>query len=540
MTDRFAFARQKLEELNVLGHSSLVTLFDEACQQYAERRAFSCLGQEVNYAFINDRSAEFAAFLLGDLGLQRGDRVAVQLPNLIQYPIVAWGILRAGLILVNTNPLYTERELVHQFTDSGARALVTLHDLLPVLEKVVPATGIETVIATNVFDMMEAQPLPESSLPALISLPDALSRGAALPMPQPIPKTELSMDDIAVLQYTGGTTGVAKGAVLTHGNLFASSRQSAALLEDGPDRDKDDIVAAPMPLYHVYGFTVNVISTFLDGGMSALIPDPRQPGSIIDVFKNYPVTAIAGINTLFSAVMRHPEFDSLDFSHLKGVIAGGAALVPEVAEEWKRRTGVDIFEGYGLSETSATLSCNGYGDKRRLGTVGPALIAQEVKVVDSEGNTLTAGETGELWVRGPQVMQGYWQRPEATAEAIDDEGFFRTGDIAVIHDDGFIQIVDRLKDMILVSGFNVYPNEIENVLYTHPDVIECAVVGVKDEKSGEAVKAFIVSSNKDVQEADVRDFCRKELTAYKVPKFVEFRDELPKSNVGKILRRELR
>lgn len=536
MTDRFAFARQKLQELNVHGHASLVALFEEACQQYSERTAFSCFGQEVDYAFINARSAEFAAFLRSDLGLRQGDRVAVQLPNLIQYPIVAWGVLRAGLILVNTNPLYTERELVHQFTDAGAKALVTLHDLLPLIEKVVPATGIETVIATNVFDMMEAQPLPESPLPSLVSLPDAFSRGTG----HALPALELSMDDIAVLQYTGGTTGVAKGAVLTHGNLFASTRQSQALLADGPDQDKDDILAAPMPLYHVYGFTVNVISTFLDGGMSVLIPDPRQPGSIIDVFKSYPITAMAGINTLFSAMMQHPEFDSLDFSHIKGVIAGGAALVPEVAEEWKRRTGVDIFEGYGLSETSATLSCNGYGDKRRLGTVGPSLIAQEVKVVDAEGKVLGAGEAGELLVRGPQVMQGYWQRPQATAEAIDDEGFFRTGDIAVIHPDGFIQIVDRLKDMILVSGFNVYPNEIENVLYTHPDVMECAVVGVKDEKSGEAVKAFVVSGNKDLSESDLRDFCRKELTAYKVPKTVEFRDELPKSNVGKILRRELR
>ena len=536
MSDRFAFAKQQLDTLNDKGYSSLIEPFQEACEHYTDRRAFSCLGQEVDFAFINEKSGQFAAYLLGELGLQAGDRVAVQLPNLIQYPIVAWGILRAGLVLVNTNPLYTERELVHQFTDSGARALVALHELLPVLEKVVPQTGIDVVIATNVFDMMEAQPLPACSLPTLVSLPQALAAGAQLALPQP----SLTMNDIAVLQYTGGTTGVAKGAVLTHGNLFASSRQSAALLAEAPGQDVDDVVVAPMPMYHVYGFTVNVIGTFLDGGLSVLIPDPRQPNSIIDAFKNYPVTSMAGVNTLFIALLQHPEFDSLDFSHVKGIIAGGAALAKEVADDWKRRTGTDIFEGYGLSETSATVSCNAHQGKRRLGTVGLPMIAQQIKVVNSEGDALPSGEEGELLVRGPQIMQGYWQRPEATDEAIDSEGWFRTGDIAVIHPDGFIQIVDRLKDMILVSGFNVYPNEIENVLYNHPDVLECAVVGVKDEKSGEAVKACVTSKNKSLSEAEIRDFCRQELTAYKVPKFVEFRDELPKSNVGKILRRELR
>lgn len=536
MSDRFAFAQQQLNVLNEKGYSSLAAVFEEVCAKYADRRAFSCLGQEVDYTLIYEKSGHFAAYLRGELGLQPGDRVAVQLPNLIQYPIVAWGILRAGLILVNTNPLYTERELVHQFTDSGAKALVALHDLLPVLEKVVPKTGIETVIATNVFDMMEAQALPASALPSLVSLPEAFALGAQQTLPAP----KLSMNDIAVLQYTGGTTGVAKGAVLTHGNLFASSCQSAALLADAPGQDIDDIVIAPMPMYHVYGFTVNVISTFLDGGLSVLIPDPRNPGSIIEAFKNYPVTSMAGVNTLFIALLQHPEFDALDFSHVKGIIAGGAALAKEVADDWKRRTGTDIFEGYGLSETSATLSCNAHKGKRRLGTVGQPMIAQEVKVVNSEGDALPSGEEGELLVRGPQVMQGYWQRPEATDEAIDAQGWFRTGDIAVIHPDGFIQIVDRLKDMILVSGFNVYPNEIENVLYNHPEVLECAVVGVKDEKSGEAVKAFVILKNNNVSEAEIREFCRQELTGYKVPKFVEFRDELPKSNVGKILRRELR
>ncbi len=534
--DRFSFAREKLQQLNVDGYASLIELFDQACEQYAERVAYSCLGQEMRFAEICDKSGQIAAYLRGELGLQAGDRVAVQLPNLIQYPIVAWGVLRAGLILVNTNPLYTERELVHQFNDSGARVLFTLHELLPVVEKVVPQTAIETVVASHVFDLMEAQPLPESPLANLQAFTDVLARGAAAELP----KVSHSMDDIALLQYTGGTTGVAKGAVLTQGNLFASSLQSAALVENQPNRELDDVLVAPMPLYHVYGFTVNVVSVFLDGGLSVLIPDPRNPDSIIEAFKRYNVTSMAGVNTLFTALLRHPEFDSLDFSHLKGVIAGGAALVEEIAEEWQRRTGMEIFEGYGLSETASALSCNGHGADRQLGTVGKPMVAQEVKVVDGNGQRLPAGQEGELLVRGPQVMQGYWQRPEATAEAIDEEGWFRTGDIAIIQPDGFIRIVDRLKDMILVSGFNVYPNEIENVLYSHPDVVECAVVGVPDKKSGEAVKAYVVSSNAELSAEALTAFCREQLTGYKIPRAIEFRDELPKSNVGKILRRELR
>ncbi len=536
MSDRFEFARQKLQELNTDGFNNLIEPFLEACEKYADKPAYSCFGQELTFSEIGQKSDAFARYLRNELGLQTGDRVAVQLPNLIQYPIVAWGILRAGLILVNTNPLYTERELVHQFTDSGVRALVALHELLPSLEKVLPQTKIETVIATNVFDLMEAQPLPETSIKSIITLPDALEKGVALKRPQ----VELTMDSVALLQYTGGTTGVAKGAVLSHGNLFASCLQSAALMEDAPNRDVDDVLVAPMPLYHVYGFTVNVVAVFLDGGLSVLIPDPRNPDSIIDAFKNYKITSMTGVNTLFVALMQHPDFDSLDFSHLKGVIAGGAALVPEIASEWERRTGMAIFEGYGLSETASALSCNGHGDDGRLGTVGKPMVSQEIKIVDADGNSLSSGEEGELLVRGPQVMQGYWQRPEATAEAIDAEGWFRTGDIAKIHEDGFIQIVDRLKDMVLVSGFNVYPNEIENVIYTHPDVLECAVVGVKDERTGEAVKAFVTTKKPSLTEAELKEFCRKELTAYKVPKFIEFRDVLPKSNVGKILRRELR
>ena len=528
-----SYSERELAKLNVNNYSSLIELFDETCAEHADKPAFSCIGQVLTFAEVEQKSRAFAAWLLNAGGLSKGDRIAIQLPNLSQYPIVAWGALRAGLTLVNTNPLYTEREQLHQFTDSGVKALVVLSDLLPMSEKVVPQTGITTVIATNVFDLIEAQPRPESSLAGLISLPEVLAAGAGMELP----KFEASMSDIAVLQYTGGTTGVAKGAILTHGNLFAGSQQAASAIEI--DEDNPDIIIAPMPLYHVYGFTMNIIGNFLAGGLSVLIPDPRDLDGMINTMKQFRFTALAGVNTLLGGLMRHPDFDSIDFSAVKGTIAGGAALVKEIADEWQRRTNSQIFEDYGLSETAASLTCNS-PENNQLGTVGKPLVGMEVKVIDEDGKTLAAGVEGELLVRGPQVLQGYWQRPEATAEVLDADGWFRTGDVAIIQQDGFIRIVDRLKDMVLVSGFNVYPNEIEDVVYSHPDIIEAAVVGMPDPKTGEAVKLFVVSSNPDLTEAQVRDFCREHLTAYKVPKTVEFQAELPKSNVGKILRRELR
>lgn len=529
----FPFEQEMLAQLNTEAYGSLVDMFLHSCRDHADRIAFTALGQDISYAQVESMSAAFAAYLANDCGLCKGERIAIQLPNIAQYPIVAWGALRAGLVIVNTNPLYTPRELEHQFNDSGATTLVVMAELLPQVEDIVPRTTIERVISTSVIDLLEAQPAPQTILPNLITLPEALAVGAG----SEVPAVALSMNDIALLQYTGGTTGPAKGAVLTHGNIFASTQQSGAVVEIDPEHP--EIVIAPMPLYHIYGFTMNVVSTFCGGGHSVLIPDPRDIDAMIAVMKEYPFTAMAGVNTLFVSLLQHPGFDEIDFSHVKGIISGGAALVEEIANEWFERTGSEIFEGYGLSETAATLTCNSPGS-RQLGTVGKPMVSMEMKIVDDSGAMLATGEEGELLVRGPQVMHGYWSRPDATAESLDSDGWFRTGDIALVQEDGFVKICDRLKDMILVSGFNVYPNEIEGVVYTHPDVVECAAVGVPDQKRGEAVKLYVVSSNPKLDEEDLRSFCREQMTAYKVPGFVEFRTDLPKSNVGKILRRELR
>jgi len=528
-----SFAQQKLIELNVEGFDSLVDAFDQSCTEFAVKPAYHCLGQTLSYADIEAYSRKFGAFLAGSCGLQRGDRIAIQLPNLNQFPIVVWGALRIGLTIVNTNPMYTAREQLHQFNDSGAKALVVLSGLLPVTEQVIPETDIETVIVTHATDMLQAQPAPKTSLPNLVTLPDALALGAELVMPQ----VTMSMDDLAVLQYTGGTTGPAKGSMLSHGNVFSGMRMSK--LSVFPETEGDDILIAPMPLYHVFGFTMNVIGGFISGSLSVLVPDPRDANALVALMREFKFTSMASVNTLLQGLMSHSDFDKIDFSAVKGIIAGGTALVKEIADEWFTRTGSKIFEGYGLSETAAVLTCNS-PDNSRLGTVGVSMIAQEIKLVDDSGVSVDNDERGEICVRGAQIMQGYWQRPEATAEAIDAEGWFRTGDVGVMGADGFLSIVDRIKDMVLVSGFNVYPNEIEDVVYSHPDIIECAVVGIKDKKTGEAVKLFVVSTNPDLTQEEIKGYCREQLTAYKVPKVVEFSDDLPKSPVGKILRRELR
>ena len=536
---RFDFARQQLAAINDENYTSVIDLFETACAEYADDIAFTCMGQDMTFGEIDEMSANFAAFLLSNDWLKHGERVAVQLPNLLQYPIAAWGILRAGLVLVNTNPLYTERELRHQFQDSGARALIVLNDFAAGVEKVIPDTEIRLVITTNALDMVEPQAAPNlnglGESVTLVTLLKALELGASKKRPE----TSSTLNDLAVLQYTGGTTGVAKGAMLTHGNIIACVAQGRKHLSNDGDKPFNGLLIAPLPLYHVFGFTVYLCGNFASGGRSVLIPNARDLDNLLDTMKSHPFNGFAAVNTMLVGLMANKKFDEVDWSYLEWTIAGGAALVPDVAEQWERRTDSKLVEGYGLSETTANLTLN-TPSTRKIGSAGKAVGFQEVKLMDSLGNEVAQGEEGEIWVRGSQVMMGYWQRPQATDEAINVEGFFKTGDIAIKLDNHFYKIVDRIKDMILVSGFNVYPNEIEGVISSHQDVLECAVVGIKDSNSGEAVKAVVVRSNCDLTEAELREFCRKDLTAYKVPKFIEFRDELPKSTVGKILRRELR
>jgi long-chain acyl-CoA synthetase len=539
---RFDFSRKQVDAINSEHYTSVLDLFERACSEFAEKIAFSCLGQDISFRQIDEMSGKFAAFLRGDAGLQHGDRVAIQLPNLIQYPVAAWGILRAGLVLVNTNPLYTERELRHQFQDSGAKAVVMLSDFVAAAEQVIPDTDIKLVITTNALDMMEPQPGPTHNLGqsvVLLTLPAAISLGQGKGSGSGLSGAQPTVNDLAVLQYTGGTTGVAKGAMLSHGNIISAIAQGRNHLAEAQGESETRLLIAPLPIYHIFGFTLYLCGNFASGGRSVLIPNPRDLYGLLDVMRSVPFTEFAAVNTMLVGLMANQKFDDVDWSNLKWTIAGGAALVPDVAREWERRTDSKLIEGYGLSETTANLSLN-VPSSRRIGSVGQAMGFQEIKLMDSSGKMVADGNKGELWVRGPNVMMGYWKRPEATEEAIDPEGFFKTGDVAVKLDNGFYKIVDRIKDMILVSGFNVYPNEIENVLYSHPDVLECAVIGVVDDHSGEAIKAFVVVRNSGLTATALREFCRQDLTAYKVPKHIEFRDELPKSNVGKILRRELR
>ena len=529
-------------------YNSLVDIFDSFVKRFADKPAFVCLGQTLTYAELDEKSAAFAAYLQNETSLQAGDRIAVQLPNILQYPVVVFGAMRAGITVVNTNPLYTEREMEHQFNDSGAKALVVLANMADKAEKVVPNTGIKHVIVTQVGDMHGAlkrtlinfvlksvkKEVPSFNIPGAVDFRSTLSQGAG----KALKPVNISREDIAVLQYTGGTTGVAKGAMLTHRNLIANMLQCRGLfkmiLDEGSER-----VVAPLPLYHIYAFTVHCMVMLDTGNCSILIPNPRDIPGFIKVLQKERFSGFVGLNTLFVALCNQEAFRALDFSNLKLTISGGMALTNDAAEQWKSVTGSEIAEGYGMTETSPVVSFNPPGHIK-IGTIGMPVANTDCKVVNDEGESMPVGEAGELCVKGPQVMKGYWQRPEATAETIDAEGWLKTGDMAVITDDGYMKIVDRKKDMIIVSGFNVYPNEVEDVLVSHPDVLECAAIGIPDAKSSEVVKVFVVTNNKQLTADDVKAWARERLTAYKVPRLIEFRDELPKTNVGKILRRELR
>lgn len=543
-------------EIDLAAYRSVVEVFERACKAHADRPAFSNMGVTLSYSDLERYSAAFAAWLQHHTDLQPGDRIAIQMPNLLQYPVAVFGALRAGLIVVNTNPLYTAREMRHQFQDSGARALVYLNTFGNHVQEVLADTAIEHLIEVQIGDMLPTlrgalvnaavkhlkKMVPDYSLPQAVAFKNLLRDGAR----HSLKPTPLSLDDIAVLQYTGGTTGVAKGAMLTHGNLVANMQQVRANMQqlDAQGhpviREGQEVMIAPLPLYHIYAFTVNCMCMMVTGNHNVLITNPRDINGFVKELQRWQFSAFLGLNTLFVALMAHPQFKKVDFSRLKGTNSGGTALVSAVAERWKNMTGCTVVEGYGLTETSPVVCANPHGEHSRLGTVGLPVPGTTLKVIDDEGNALPLGERGELCVKGPQVMKGYWQRPEATAEVLDEEGWLRTGDIAVIDQDGFVSIVDRKKDLIIVSGFNVYPNEIEDVVMAHPKVAACAAIGVADEKSGEAVKLFVVPSDPTLTQEELHAYCRENFTGYKMPRHYVFRDALPMTPVGKILRRELR
>ena len=537
-------------------YKSVIEVFERSCKTFADRPAFSSMGITLTYAELERQSAAFAGYLQQHTDLKPGERIAVQLPNVLHYPVAVFGALRAGLIVVNTNPLYTPREMRHQFKDAGVRALVYLNLFGSRVQEVCADTEIDYLIEARMGDFMPAakgwlvntvvdkvkKMVPAYHLPRAVSFKRALRMGAGLG----VTRHPVTLDDIAVLQYTGGTTGLAKGAMLTHGNLVANMQQvRACLAQLGPDgqpllREGQEVMVAPLPLYHIYAFTANCMCMMVSGNHNVLITNPRDIAGFIKELKNWRFSALLGLNTLFVALMDHPDFKTLDFSSLKLTNSGGTALVKATAERWEQITGCRITEGYGLTETSPVACTNPYGDKSRLGTVGLPVPGTLLKVINDEGVEQPMGERGELCIKGPQIMKGYWHKPEATAEVLDAEGWFKSGDIAEIDPDGFVRIVDRKKDMIIVSGFNVYPNEIEDVVMAHPKVANCAVIGVPDERSGEAVKLFVVARESGVSLEELKAYCKENFTAYKVPKHIVLRESLPMTPVGKILRRELR
>ncbi|KFN44504.1 long-chain fatty acid--CoA ligase [Arenimonas oryziterrae] len=537
------------DEINVDEYPSIVSVLSKACERYNSRPAFANYGKSLTYAEVDRLSAQFANYLLNELKLKKGDRVALMMPNVLQYPIAIFGVLRAGLTVVNTNPMYTGRELKHQLVDSGATVIVVMEMFAHTVADVVADTPIKQVITTCIGDLLGfpkgpivnfmlkyvKKMIPDYRLPGAISFRRALALGGDKPLPQ----IDIRAGDIAFLQYTGGTTGVAKGAMLTHRNLVANMQQASAWI--GKDvREGEEIMITALPLYHIFALTSNCLVFMKFGGLNLLITNPRDMPGFVKELATSKFTAITGVNTLFNGLLNTPGFDKIDFSTLHLALGGGMAVQRAVAERWKKVTGVTLVEAYGLTETSPAACMNPLDLADYNGAIGLPIPSTDCCLKDEEGRIMPLGDVGELCVKGPQVMLGYWQRPEETAKVIDAEGWLHTGDMAKMDANGFFFIVDRKKDMILVSGFNVYPNEIEDVIATMPGVLEVAAVGVPDEKSGEAVKVVIVKKDPALTAEQVKAFCRENLTGYKLPKFVEFRTELPKSNVGKILRRELR
>ena len=556
MTDRpwlAAYPQGVPADVDLSKYPSLVALMDEAFTKYADRIAYSFMGKDVTYAQTDSLSSAFAAYRQG-LGLVKGDRVAILMPNVPQYPVTVAAILRAGFVVVNVNPLYTPRELEHQLKDSGAKAIVIIENFATTLEQCLVHTPVKHVVLCSMGDQLGIlkgtlvnyvvrnvkKMVPAFNLPGAVRFNDAVAQGARGAFKKP----DIKPDDIALLQYTGGTTGVSKGAILLHRNVIANVLQSEAwndpVMTKVPEGEQPTSICA-LPLYHIFAFTVNMMLSMRTGGKTILIPNPRDLPAVLKELSKHTFHSFPAVNTLFNGLANHPDFNTVNWKNLKVSVGGGMAVQGAVAKLWLEKTGCPICEGYGLSETSPSASCNPVTAKEFTGTIGVPLPNTYMKLLDDEGHEVTTlGQPGEIAIKGPQVMAGYWQRPDETAKVMTEDGYFKSGDIGVVDERGYFKIVDRKKDMVLVSGFNVYPNEVEEVVANCPGVLECAVVGVPDEKSGEAVKLVIVKRSEDLTEADVREYCRHELTGYKQPKVIEFRTELPKTPVGKILRRELR
>jgi len=535
-------------QIDVNTYASVPAVFEEAFKHFRERPAFANFGHRLSYGQIDEMSRQFAGYLTGELKLGKGDRIAIMMPNVLQYPIALFGALRAGLVVVNTNPMYTARELKHQLEDAGAKAIVVLDNFAATLQQVVAETHVRHIITTGIGDLLGPKGVlinfvlkhvkkmvPAFNLPQAVRFRDALTRGA----PHPLQPVTLGHDDIAFLQYTGGTTGVAKGAMLTHGNMIANMLQAGAWIGANAKPGEEVIITA-LPLYHIFSLCANGLVFTRLGGLNWLITNPRDMPGFVKELKQSGFTALTGVNTLFNGLLNTPGFAELDFSKLHLTLGGGMAVQRAVADRWKKVTGCTLAEAYGLTETSPAVCINPLDIKEYNASIGLPVPSTDVAIWSEEGQPLPTGEVGELMVRGPQVMKGYWQRPDETIKVLGADGWLHTGDIAKMDANGYFYIVDRKKDMILVSGFNVYPNEVEDAVMAHTGVLEVAAVGVPDEHSGEVVKLFVVRKDPSLTEEALKQFCRENLTGYKRPKFIEFRDSLPKSNVGKILRRELR
>jgi len=536
-------------DVDVKAYASLKEILESSCARFAGLPAYGNMGVSITYRELDEASRAFGAYLQKVAGVKRGERVAIMLPNLLQYPIALFGALRAGITVVNTNPLYTARELEHQLKDSGAVAIVVLENFAATLQQVLPSTAVRTVVTTQVGDLFPAvkrlltnfvvkhvkKMVPAWSIPGTTSFNDALAAGRA----QTLDDVPLTLDDLAFLQYTGGTTGVAKGAMLTHGNLVANVQQTAAWIARDLVEGRE-VAVIPLPLYHIYALTANMVCV-KNGAHIVLITNPRDLPAFLKTLKHTPFTFLLGVNTLYNALLNAPAFAEVPLRQVKVCTAGGMATQRAVAERWKAATGVPIVEGYGLTETSPFATCNALNIKDWTGNVGVPIPCTEVSILDDDGRELPLGEVGEICIRGPQVMKGYWNRPDETAKVFTADGWFRSGDMGFMDAKGSVKITDRKKDLIIVSGFNVYPNEVEDVVMLHPGVLETAAISAPDEKSGEVVKVVVVRKDPALTEAELLAHCRKHLTGYKVPKVVEFRTEpLPKTNIGKVLRRELR